>query len=44
MKKVEHFIDHAEQHCKTCGSRLTNKKSWSYRDYCNLKKPCPPTN
>ena len=26
MKKVEQVIDYAEQHCKTHGSRLTNKR------------------
>ncbi len=26
MKKVKHIIDHAEKHCKTHGSRLTNKR------------------
>lgn len=26
MKKVKQIIDHAEQHCRTHGSRLTNKR------------------
>lgn len=26
MKNVNHIIDHAEQHCKIHGSRLTNKR------------------
>ena len=26
MKKVKQIIDHAEQHCKSHGSRLTNKR------------------